>query len=69
VQWATADLGLALLELGRVDEAAAHFARTGTARDEVGDDAGRVLRTYGEAVLTFDRGQSAAARTLFARGV
>ena len=51
VQWATADLGLALLALGRVDEAAAYFARAGTARDEVGDDAGTVLRTYGEAVL------------------
>jgi tetratricopeptide (TPR) repeat protein len=67
VQWATADLGLALLELGRVDEAAAHFARTGTARDEVGDDAGAVLRAYGEAVLTFDRGRPAAARALFGR--
>ena len=52
VQWATADLGLALLGLGRVDEAAAYFTRAGTARDEVGDDAGTVLRTYGEAVLT-----------------
>ena len=67
VQWATADLGLALLALGRVDEAAAHFTSTGTARDEVGDDAGTVLRAYGEAVLTFDRRRPAAARTLFAR--
>ena len=32
VQWATADLGLALLALGRVDEAAACFTRAGTAR-------------------------------------
>ena len=67
VQWATADLGLALLALGRVDEAAAHFTSPGTARDEVGDDAGTVLRAYGEAVLTFDRRRPAAARTLFAR--
>jgi tetratricopeptide (TPR) repeat protein len=67
VQWATADLGLALLGLGRVDEAAAHFTSTGTARDEVGDDAGTVLRTYGEAVLTLDRQCPAAARPLFAR--
>ena len=29
VQWATADLGLALLALGRVDEASAYFARAG----------------------------------------
>ena len=46
-QWATADLGLALLSLGRVDEAAAYFTRAGTARDEVGDDAGTILHTYG----------------------
>ena len=32
VQWATADLGLALLSLGRVDEAAAYFTRAGAAR-------------------------------------
>ena len=50
-QWATADLGLALLGLGRVDEAAAYFTRAGTARDEVGDDAGTILHTYGQAVL------------------
>jgi predicted ATPase/DNA-binding SARP family transcriptional activator len=66
-QWATADLGLALLRLGRVDEAAACFTRAGTARDEVGDDAGTILRTYGQAVLASTRGDHAAARTLFIR--
>ena len=66
-QWATADLGLALLGLGRVDEAAAYFTRAGTARDQVGDDAGTVLRTYGQAVLAATRGDHAAARTLFVR--
>ena len=47
MQWATADLGLALLGLGRVDEAAAYFTRADAARDQVGDDAGTILRTYG----------------------
>jgi predicted ATPase len=67
VQWATADLGLALLGLGRVDEAAAYFTRAGTARDQVGDDAGTVLRTYGEAVLASGFGQYVEARQLFVR--
>ena len=66
-QWATADLGLALLGLGRVDEAAAYFTRAGTARDEVGDDAGTILHTYGQAVLAATRGDHPAARTLFVR--
>jgi len=66
-QWATADLGLALLGLGRVDEAAAYFTRAGTARDEVGDDAGTILHTYGQAVLAATRGDHPAARALFVR--
>ena len=66
-QWATADLGLALLGLGRVDEAATYFTRAGTARDEVGDDAGTILHTYGQAVLAATRGDHPAARTLFVR--
>ena len=49
VQWATADLGLALLSLGRVEEASACFERVGSVSDQVGDDAGRTLATYGEA--------------------
>ena len=67
VQWATADLGLALLGLGRVDEATGYFTRAGTARDQVGDDAGTVLRTYGEAVLASERGRYSEARSLFVR--
>jgi predicted ATPase len=43
--------------LGRVDVEAEYFDRTGAARDQVGDDAGTVLRTYGQAVLASDRGQ------------
>src|SRR5207344_493830 len=39
VQWATADLGLTLLALGRVDEASECFARAGEVSDQVGDDA------------------------------
>ncbi|MGS0684292.1 tetratricopeptide repeat protein [Nakamurella sp. GG22] len=66
-QWATADLGLALLTLGRVDEAAAHFTRAGAARDQVGDDAGTILHTYGQAVLASQRGDHPEARTLFVR--
>ena len=66
-QWATADLGLALLGLGRVDEAATYFTRAGTARDQVGDDAGTILHTYGQAVLAATRGDHPAARTLFVR--
>jgi tetratricopeptide (TPR) repeat protein len=66
-QWATADLGLALLGLGRVEEAAAYFTRAGTARDQVGDDAGSILHTYGQAVLAAARGDHPAARTLFVR--
>jgi len=65
VQWATADLGLALLGLGRVDEAAEYFDRAGAARDQVGDDAGTVLRTYGEAIMASGLGHYAAARPLF----
>src|SRR6478609_181576 len=67
VQWATADLGLALLGLGRVDEAATYFTRAGTARDEVGDDAGTILHTYRQAVLAAARGDHPGARTLFVR--
>ena len=57
-QWATADLGLALLGLGRVDEAATYFTRAGTARDQVGDDAGSILHTYGQAVMAATRPKS-----------
>ena len=65
VQWATADLGLALLALGRVDEAAACFARAGAVSDQVGDDAGRVLGVYAEALLAAQDGDYARAGPLF----
>jgi tetratricopeptide (TPR) repeat protein len=65
VQWATADLGLALLSLGRIAEASTCFARVGTVSDQVGDDAGKVLATYGEAVLAQRRGDQTTARPLF----
>ena len=67
VQWATADLGLALLSLGRVQEASTCFARVGSVSDQVGDDAGKVLAAYGEAVLAQRRGHHATARPLFER--
>ncbi|GAB3589286.1 BTAD domain-containing putative transcriptional regulator [Angustibacter peucedani] len=66
VQWATADLGMTLLALGRVQDATACFARAGSISDQVGDDAGRVLGTYGTAVLAHDDGAYATARPLFA---
>jgi tetratricopeptide (TPR) repeat protein len=65
VQWATADLGLALLALGRVDEASACFARAGVVSDEVGDHAGRALGTYGDALMSARDGDFARARPLF----
>jgi tetratricopeptide (TPR) repeat protein len=65
VQWATADLGLTLLALGRVDEASACFIRAGAVSDQVGDDAGKVLATYGEAIIAQQNGDHATARPLF----
>jgi tetratricopeptide (TPR) repeat protein len=65
VQWATADLGLTLLALGRVEEASACFARAGEVSDQVGDDAGKVLATYGAAIVAQQNGDHATARPLF----
>ena len=65
VQWATADLGLALLALGRVDDAAACFARAGTVSEQVGDHAGQALATYGDALMAVQDGDHARARLLF----
>ena len=65
VQWATADLGLTLLALGRVDEASACFIRAGTVSDQVGDDAGKVLATYGAAIIAQQNGDHATTRPLF----
>jgi predicted ATPase/DNA-binding SARP family transcriptional activator len=67
VQWATADLGLALLALGRVEEASQCFARAGSVPDQVGDDAGKVLAIYGNAVVAQRAGERVAARALFER--
>jgi hypothetical protein len=50
-----------------VDEAATYFTRAGTARDQVGDDAGTILHAYGQAVLAAARGDHPAARSLFVR--
>jgi tetratricopeptide (TPR) repeat protein len=66
VQWATADLGLALLSLGRLEEASAHLARAGLASQQVGDDAGRLLARYADALLAERRGDHALARESFA---
>jgi predicted ATPase/DNA-binding SARP family transcriptional activator len=65
VQWATADLGLTLLALGRVDEASTYFARAGQVSDQVGDDAGKVLATYGAAIIAQQNGDHTSARPLF----
>jgi predicted ATPase len=65
VQWATADLGLTLLALGRVAEASTYFARAGQVSDQVGDDAGKVLATYGAAIIAQQNGDHASARPLF----
>jgi len=69
VQWATADLGLALLALGRVQEASACFDRAGTVSEQVGDHAGRVLAVYGDALLAARAGDHRRARPLFERAV
>ena len=67
VQWATADLGLALLALGQIDEASACFARAGAVSDQVGDHAGRVLGVYAEALRAAQDGDHARAGPLFDR--
>jgi predicted ATPase/DNA-binding SARP family transcriptional activator len=65
VQWATADLGLAYLALGRFEEASACFARAGAVSDQVGDHAGRVLGVYAEALIAAQDGDHARAGPLF----
>lgn len=65
VQWATADLALSLMALGRLEDAAEQLARAGAASLEVGDDAGLVLGRYAEALLAERRGEQAVARELF----
>ena len=66
-QWALADLGVAFLHLGQLDDARTCFDRAGAASEEVGDGAGEVLAAYGRAVLARVGGEWARARTMFAR--
>jgi predicted ATPase/DNA-binding SARP family transcriptional activator len=66
VQWALADLGIALLHLGDVDGARERFERAGAASEEIGDRAGEVLATYGEGVLARVARDAIRARDLFA---
>jgi len=63
-QWALADLGIALLALGRFEEAADCFVRAG-ADETTGHEAGTALATYGQAVLAQTRGDYATAAPLF----
>ncbi len=69
-QWGMADLGSALLALGRVEEASACFARAGTVSEGVGDRVGQALAVYGDALLAVRQGDDERARPLFeqARG-
>lgn len=69
VQWALADLGIALLHLGQVEAARESFERAGAASDEIGDGAGEVLATYGRAVLARVAGDWPQARELFGRAL
>jgi tetratricopeptide (TPR) repeat protein len=57
---------MSLLSLGRVDEASDCFARAGAISDQVGDHAGRVLASYGAAVVAHEQGDHGTARPLFA---
>ena len=61
-QWALADLGVALVHLGDLDAARARFDAAGLDSQDTGDGAGRVLATYGYALLARVAGDSAAAR-------
>ena len=65
VQWAAADLGLSLLALGRVEDAAVRFTEAGAVSDQVGDHAGRLLGTYAEALVALQNGEYTRARPIF----
>jgi predicted ATPase/tetratricopeptide (TPR) repeat protein len=65
-QWALADLGIALLALGRLEQAADCFVRAG-ADETTGHEAGAALATYGQAVLAQTRGDYSTAAPLFAK--
>lgn len=64
-QWAVGDLGMALLYLGETTAAAERFAQARAASDEIGDGAGQILASLGEAVMARIRGDGAAARRAF----
>jgi predicted ATPase/DNA-binding SARP family transcriptional activator len=69
VQWALADLGVALLHLNQLDAARECFDRAGAASEEIGDGAGEVLAAYGEAVLARLAGDWSRAGELFTRAL
>ncbi len=66
-QWALADLGIALLALGRLEEATDCFVRAGATADTATDEAGGALATYGQAILAQTHGDYSTAGPLFAR--
>jgi predicted ATPase len=69
VQWASADRGVALLALGRIEEASGSFARAGAVSHRVGDSAAQPLTEYGAAVIAQREHRYADARTLFGRAL
>ena len=68
-QWASSDLGVALLSLGERAAAATAFDRAAAASDEVGDAAGVVLAGLGRATIAQIDGDSDTARPLFDEAV
>lgn len=71
-QWASSDLGVALLALGERDAAQAAFDRAATASEEVGDAAGVILARLGAATMAQADYDADAARPAFeesARGL
>ena len=72
VQWASSDLGVALLALGERDAAQAAFDRAAAASEEVGDAAGVVLAGMGRGTIAQIDGDASSARPSFeeaARGL
>ncbi|HET7689137.1 MAG TPA: tetratricopeptide repeat protein, partial [Nocardioidaceae bacterium] len=64
-QWALADLGVCRLHQGDPAAAEELFARAAFVSEHVGDNAGLVLATYGNALLAQVRGDWDAARAGF----
>lgn len=67
VQWALADLGVALIHLGQLDGARERFEQARAASEEIGDGAGEVLAAYGHAVLARVARDWPQARNLYTR--